>query len=171
MPRLVCAHVLMIGVAVASAACGSNTSAAGPGGGGGGGRRGRGADSGAAPVVTAKAAEKDVPIDLAAIGNVEAYATISVRSQVTGQLQDISFREGDSVRAGEQLFTLDRRPFEAALAMAEANLTRDKALLAQSEAQLTRDASNAEYQQLAAERQSSLMSRGIISRDQYEQSR
>src|SRR5690349_17324343 len=90
MPRLACAHLLMIGLAVASAACGSNTSAAGPGG-GGGGRRGRGGDSGPAPVVTTKVAEKDVPVDLAAIGNVEAYATISIRAQVTGQLQDVAF--------------------------------------------------------------------------------
>ena len=161
----------MIGVAVASAACGSNTSAAGPGGGGGGGRRGRGADTGAAPVVTTKVGEKDVPVDLAAIGNVEAYATISVRSQVTGQLQDIPFREGDFVKKGELLFTLDRRPFEAALQQAEANLTRDKALLAQSEAQLARDASNAEYQQISAERQATLTERGIISKDQAQQAR
>src|SRR6185503_15306660 len=146
MHRFVCPHLLVLGVAVASAACGSNTSAAGPGS--AGGRRGRGADSGAAPVVTTKVAEKNVPVDLAAIGNVEAYATISVRSQVTGQLQEISFHEGDFVKKGELLFTLDRRPFEAALAQAEANLTRDKALLAQAEAQLVRDASNAEYQQL-----------------------
>jgi multidrug efflux system membrane fusion protein len=161
----------MIGVAVASAACGSNTSAAGPGGGGGGGRRGRGGDSGAAPVVTAKAAEKNVPVDLAAIGNVEAYATISIRSQVTGQLQDISFREGDFVKKDEVLFTLDRRPFEAALAQADANLTRDKALLAQAEAQLGRDAANAEYMQVAAERQTALTDRGIVSKDMAQQAR
>src|SRR5438094_2879349 len=165
-------YLVTIGVAVASAACGSNTSAAAPGGGGGGGRRGgRGGDSGPAPVVTTKVTEKDVPIDLAAIGNVEAYATISVRSQVTGQLQEVAFREGDFVKKGDQLFSLDRRPFEAALAQAEANLTRDKALLAQAEAQLARDASNAEYQQLTAERQASLQTRGIISKDQAEQSR
>jgi multidrug efflux system membrane fusion protein len=169
MVRSFCAHLLTIGVAVASASCGSNTSAAGPGT--GGGRRGRGADAGAAPVVTTKVAEKDVPVDLAAIGNVEAYATISVRSQVTGQLQEISFREGDFVARGQTLFTLDRRPFEAALAQADANLTRDKALLAQAEAQLTRDASNAEYQQLAAERQAELQNRGIISKDLAQQSR
>src|SRR5262249_2322433 len=106
-----------------------------------------------------------------AIGNVEAFASISVRSQVTGQLTEISFREGDYVSQGQQLFALDRRPFDAALAMADANLTRDKALLAQAEAQLTRDASNAEYQQLAAERQAQLNTRGIISKDQAEQAR
>ena len=155
--------------ALAGAGCGSNTSAAGPGGGGRG--RGRGGDGGAAPVVTAKAATKDVPVDLAAIGNVEAYATISVRSQVTGLLTDLSFHEGDLVKQGQLLFSLDRRPFEAALAQAEANLVRDRALLAQSEAQLARDAANAEYQQLSAERQLQLSQRGIISKDQAEQIR
>jgi membrane fusion protein, multidrug efflux system len=172
MPRAVSVRILWVGLALASAACTSNTSAAGPGGGGGGrGGRGRGGDSGPAPVVTAKASEKDVPVDLAAIGNVEAYASISIRSQVTGLLQDIAFHEGDFVKKGDLLFTLDRRPFEAALAQADANLTRDKALLAQSEAQLARDASNAEYMQLTAERQAQLVQRGIISRDQSEQAR
>ena len=141
-------------IAFTSAACGSNTSAAGPGGGGGRGR-GRGGDGGAAPVVTAKVASKDVPVDIAAIGNVEAYATITLRSQVTGVLEQLSFHEGDFVKKGQLLFTIDRRPFEAALAQAEANLVRDEALLAQAEAQLARDAANAEYMQLAAERSSS----------------
>src|SRR5262245_50994565 len=171
MPRAVSLHILWVSLAVVGAACTSNTSAAGPGGGGGRGGRGRGGDSGPAPVVTAKAVQKDVPVDLAAIGNVEAYASISIRAQVTGQLENIAFREGDFVKKGALLFTLDRRPFEAALAQADANLTRDKALLAQSEAQLARDASNAEYQQLTAERQGQLVQRGIISRDQAEQSR
>src|SRR5262249_35961645 len=169
MRRLVSLHIVWLGIALAGAACTSNTSAAGPGGGRGG--RGRGGDSGPAPIVTAKAVEKDVPVDLAAIGNVEAYASISIRSQVTGQLQEVAFREGDFVKQGQMLFTLDRRPFEAALAQADANLTRDKALLAQAEAQLARDASNAEYTQLTAERQAQLVQRGIISRDQGEQSR
>src|SRR3954468_7811826 len=88
MPRWVSAHIVWVGVVAAAAGCTSNTSAAGPGGGGGGrGGRGRGGEGGAAPVGTAKAAEKDVPVDLAAIGNVEAYASISIRSQITGQLQ------------------------------------------------------------------------------------
>ena len=107
-------------------------------------------------MVTAKVVEKDVPVDIAAIGNVEAYATISVRSQVTGQLEQMLFHEGDFVKTGQLLFTLDKRPFEAALEQAEANLVRDKALLAQAEAQLRRDAANAEYMQLTAERQAQL---------------
>jgi multidrug efflux system membrane fusion protein len=166
-------QTICIAAALSAAACSNKTSAAGAGTAGGGGGRGRGGRGGGgdAPVVTAVAAEKDVPVDLAAIGNVEAYATISVRSQVTGQLQEVAFHEGDFVRKGQQLFVLDRRPFEAALAQAEANLVRDKALLAQAEAQLNRDAANAEYLQLATERQAQLVSRGIISKDAGEQSR
>jgi multidrug efflux system membrane fusion protein len=168
------ALIIALSVAAgAASACGNNTSAAGPGGGGGsGGRGGRGGRGGGdAPVVTAKVTEKDVPLDVAAIGNVEAYVTTSVRSQVTGQLLEVTFREGDVVKQGQLLFTLDRRPFEAALAQAEANLTRDRALEAQAEAQLSRDAANAEYQQLASERQSQLVQRGIIAKDAAEQSR
>src|SRR3954470_2915791 len=122
--------IIAVGASLlAASGCGSNTSAAGPAAGGGRGGRGRG-DGGAAPVVTAKVATKDVPVDLAAIGNVEAYASISLRSQVTGTVQELSFHEGDLVKEGQLLFTLDRRPFEAALAQADANLVRDRALLA-----------------------------------------
>jgi multidrug efflux system membrane fusion protein len=163
-------HLVCVVAAVSAAACSNKTSAAGTGTTANGrGRGGRG--GGDAPVVTAKASEKDVPVDIAAIGNVEAFATISIRSQVTGLLQEISFHEGDFVKAGQRLFALDRRPFEASLAQAEADLTRQKALMAQAEAQLSRDAASAEYQQLTSERQSQLVQRGIISKDAGEQAR
>jgi multidrug efflux system membrane fusion protein len=112
-----------------------------------------------------------VPIDVDAIGNVEAFETISVRSQVTGELTEALFREGDFVHKGDHLFSIDRRPFEASLEQAKANLTRDQALLAQAKAQLTRDSAQAEYQQLTAERTSQLNQKGIVSRDQADQAR
>jgi multidrug efflux system membrane fusion protein len=133
--------------------------------------RGRGGEGGAVPVVVAKVAAKDVPVDLEGIGNVEAYSIISVRAQVTGQLTEIRFREGDFVRKADHLFTIDPRPFQAQVDQAEANLKRDRALLDQAEAQLARDAANAEYVQLAAERNAQLNARGIISKDQAEQAR
>jgi multidrug efflux system membrane fusion protein len=123
------------------------------------------------PVVTTKVVERDVPVDLAAIGNVEAFTTISVRSQVTGQLQEVLFREGDFVKKGQPLFKIDRRPFEAVLQQADANMVRDRALLNQAEAQLARDGANAEYSQLSAERQAKLAKDGILSKDAAEQSR
>lgn len=161
--------VLFSSVALLAAGTACTGAAAGPGGGGRG--RGRGGDGGAVPVVTAVVAQRDVPVDIASIGNVEAYTTISVRSQVTGLLTEVAFHEGDSVKKGDHLFTIDPRPFEAALQQAQANLVRDQALLNQAEAQLSRDAANAEYQQLTAERQSQLTQRGIVSKDMAEQSR
>jgi multidrug efflux system membrane fusion protein len=132
----------------------------------------RGGDGGASvPVVTATVSQRDVPVDIAAIGNVEAFSTISVRAQVTGLLMEVRFREGDFVKRGSHLFTIDPRPFESALTQAEANLTRDKALLAQAQAQLNRDAAQAEYSQLTAERNAQLNARGIISKDMAEQTR
>jgi membrane fusion protein, multidrug efflux system len=159
----------VLGVTLITGA-GCSGSAASPGGTGRGGGRGRG-DFGAVPVVTTKVSERDVPVDLAAIGNVEAYTTISVRSQVTGQLEAAHFHEGDFVKKGQLLFTIDKRPFEAALIQAQANLTRDQALLNQAEAQLARDGANAEYSQLTAERQASLNGKGIVSKDVSEQAR
>jgi multidrug efflux system membrane fusion protein len=148
----------------------SGCSASAGGSGGGGGGRGRGG-TGDIPVVIGKVAQKDVPVELGAIGNVEAYETISVRSQITGILTKVFFNEGDFVKAGDHLFTIDPRPYEAALKQAEANLVRDQALFNQATAQLTRDAANAEYAQMQAERQSQLVDRGIISKDQAEQAR
>jgi membrane fusion protein, multidrug efflux system len=170
------AAVLLVSCALlaGATACSSGTSAAGSGGGGGrgGGRggRGRGGDGGGpVPVVTTVVAQKDVPVDIDAIGNVEAYSTISVRSQVTGQLMDVRFTEGDSVKKGDHLFTIDPRAYQAQLEQAEANLKRDEALLNQAEAQLARDAANAEFAQLTADRQTQLTQRGIISKDQSQQ--
>jgi multidrug efflux system membrane fusion protein len=162
---------LVSGLLLLVVAAGCSGSAAGTGGGGGRGGRGRGDGGAAVPVVTTKVVERDVPVDLAAIGNVEAFTTISVRSQVTGQLQEVLFQEGAFVKKGQPLFKIDRRPFEAALQQAQANFVRDQALLNQAEAQLARDGANAEYSQLAAERQARLAKDGILSKDAAEQSR
>jgi membrane fusion protein, multidrug efflux system len=157
-----------LGALAATAAC--SDSAVGSGGGGGRGR-GRGGEGGAVPVVTAKVVERDVPVDIAAIGNVEAYTMISVRSQVTGVIEQAAIHEGDFVKKDQVLFTIDKRPFEAALRLAEANLVRDQALLSQAEAQLGRDGSQSEYQTLTAQRQAQLAEKGIVSKDIAEQAR
>jgi len=122
-------------------------------------------------VVTARVSQKDVPIDITAVGNVEAYNTIAVRTQVTGLLDRVSVKEGDLVKTGDVLFTLDRRPLEAALQQTEANTARDQALLKQAEAALARDAANAEYLQLTAERNATLVARGIVTKDSADQAR
>jgi multidrug efflux system membrane fusion protein len=106
------------------------------------------------PVVTAHAVTKSVPITLPAVGTAEALSTVQVRAQVTGQLSDIHFAEGQDVRKGAPLFTLDSRPFDAALRQAEAILARDSAQAKNAQSQQTR------YQDL--------FNRGLIPRDQYE---
>ena len=169
--RAFCAVFVCLALAWGTSGCSANAGGSGSGS-GGGGRGGRGRGGGAdIPVVTGKVAQKDVPVELGAIGNVEAYETISVRSQITGILTKVYFNEGDFVKAGDHLFDIDPRPYEAALKQAEANLARDKAMLNQAVAQLSRDAANAEYAQVTAERQSRLVDRGIISKDLADQTR
>jgi len=161
-------------LALAFCAC-SNTGATAaksdaPGGGGsgkGGGRRG----GGDVPVTVANATHRDVPLEIQVIGNVEAYSTITVKAQVGGLLTDVFFKEGDFVRKGEKLFTIDTRPLEAAYNQAVANIARDRAALLQAQANMARDQANAKYQDAQAKRYAELFQAGVISKDQAEQLR
>ena len=109
----------------------------------------------AVPVTVATAVQKTVPIEVQVIGNVEAYSTVSVKSLVAGQLERVHFREGQDVKQGQLLFSIDHRPFEAALQQAEANLAKDMAQQKLALVQAKR------YAQLEAE--------GIVSHEQYDQ--
>jgi membrane fusion protein, multidrug efflux system len=131
--------------------------------------RGRGDGGGAVPVVVAKVTRRDVPIEVSAIGNAEAYATINIVAQIGGQLQQIFFREGDYVSKGAKLFTIDPSQLEAQVAQAEANLAKDEALLTQSEANMAKDTANQKYARDQAERYAKLFEQGIISKEQGDQ--
>src|SRR5271155_267839 len=170
------AHILLVLAILTSAGCSSlspTTDADGGGGGGGGGKKGKKGGGGAAgapvPVLVATAAQKDVPIEVSAVGTVEAYTTISVKSLVTGELTDFFFKEGDYVHKGDKLFTIDSRTYEAQLLQAEANLKRDQALRLQAESNLKRDTASQQYARDTAERYQGLLKDGIVSRDQTEQ--
>ena len=91
----------------------------------------------AIPVVVAKVTQRAMPVQLTAIGNVGAYS-VSVRAQVAGELLEVHFKEGEFVHKGQLLFTIDPRPYEAALAQVQATLLRDKAVAANSRAQAQR---------------------------------
>ena len=123
------------------------------------------------PVSVALVGQKDVPLEIQVIGNVEAYATILVKARVNGQLIAVHFREGDYVSKGDRLFGLDPRPFEAQLNQAEANLARDEAQLNLAQANLNRDLAQQKYAQEQSERFARLFQDGIISKDQAEQTR
>ncbi len=107
------------------------------------------------PVTVSTVIQKTVPIQLRAIGNVEAYSTVSVKSQIGGELIRIHFKEGQDVKKGDILFTIDPRPYEAALKQAEANLARDTAQL--------------ENARVDARRYGELVSKGYVAQQQYDQ--
>ena len=90
------------------------------------------------PVLVATVTEKTVPVELKAIGNVEAYSTVSIKSRLSGQLVQVNFKEGQDVKQGDLLFVIDPRPYEAALRQVEANLARDKALANKAQADAVR---------------------------------
>ena len=138
-----------------------------PGGGGKGGKKG--GFGGDVPVTVALVTQKTVPVEQNVIGNVEAYSTISVKAQVGGELTNVSFNEGDFVKKGDLLFTIDPRPFQATLDSAVATVAKDEAVLGQAKANLARDKANLRYQQATASRYAELFKGGIISKDQSEQ--
>jgi multidrug efflux system membrane fusion protein len=121
------------------------------------------------PVKVAKAETRSVPVEIKAVGSVEAYSTISIKSRVTGALDKVHFKEGDSVKEGDPLFDIDPRPYEEAIKQAEANMLRDTALLRQSEANLDRDTAAAEFTGSQAARIRKLTDQGIYSREQLDQ--
>jgi len=92
----------------------------------------------AVPVTIGFSEVKSVPVALKAIGTVEAFATVNIKSQITGTLKSIHFNEGDEVKKGDLLFTIDQRPFNAMLGQAQGNLARDRAELANAEKDLHR---------------------------------
>ena len=107
------------------------------------------------PVTAGTAAQKTVPVQISAIGNVEAFSTVSVKSQIGGVLTRVHFREGQDVNKGDLLFTIDPRPYEAALKQAEANLSKDNAQLANSRKEVQRYAE--------------LVKKGYVAQEQYDQ--
>ncbi len=82
----------------------------------------------AVPVLVAAVFTKDVPIQVSSVGNVEAYSTVAVKSRVSGELVGVHFQEGQEVREGDLLLTIDKAPYEVALKEAQARLERDQAL-------------------------------------------
>jgi membrane fusion protein, multidrug efflux system len=129
------------GVSLAGAACTTRTAQTAP--------------NFAVPVTVAKAVQKTIPIELTSIGSGEAYSTVSVESQVNAKLEAAHFEQGQFVKKGDLLFTLDARPFEAALAQAQANQARDKA--------------QANLNETQANRYKKLYDAGVTPREQYDQ--
>jgi len=137
----------------------------------------------AVPVTADVATSKSVPLQIRAIGTVQAYATVTLKSQVDGEVAAIHFAEGQEVKKGEPLFTLDQRSLQAALNQAEAVLGRDTAQLQQAEAivaqtmagekqaeaNLARDTAQLQNARSQARRYQGLADEGAISKELYDQ--
>ena len=107
------------------------------------------------PVTAAVAVQKNIPIEIKTIGNIESYSTVSIKARVNGELQKVHFTEGQEVSKDKLLFTIDPRPFQSALNEASARLEKDKALFSKAEDDYRR------YE--------NLLQRGSISREQFDQ--
>jgi membrane fusion protein, multidrug efflux system len=106
------------------------------------------------PVTVAQVAEKSVPLNIEAIGSVLPYRTVSLEPQVTGQLMSVHFQEGQDVKKGALLFSIDPAPFRAALDQALGKLAHDKAQAANST--------------VSAQRGERLFAEKVISREQVD---
>ncbi|HZP47090.1 MAG TPA: efflux RND transporter periplasmic adaptor subunit [Vicinamibacterales bacterium] len=116
---------------------------------------GRGGNTNApVPVTVAQAVQREMPITIQGIGTVIAASTVAVHAQITGELTSVAFKEGDDVQEGQVLVTLDKRPLEAALAQAQAQLVKDRAQAVNARAQ--------------ADRYQDLLRRGIATREQVD---
>ena len=120
------------------------------------GRRGN-ADGNAAqgvPVIVSAAQRRDLPIYLDGLGSVEAFYTVTLKSRVDGEMMEVRFKEGQEVHKGDLLAIIDPRPYQVALAQAEANLAKDTAQLTDAK--------------LNVDRYSQLLKDGVIPRQQYD---
>lgn len=106
-------------------------------------------------MTVAKAVQKTVPLELTAIGSGEAYSTVSIKSQVNAALEQVHFTQGAFVKKGDLLFTLDGRPFQAALDQALATVAHDKA--------------QADLNEVQAERYQKLFEAGVAPKEQLDQ--
>lgn len=109
------------------------------------------------PVRTAPAVEKDVPVEVRAVGKIVSSESVAVRAQVSGTLVAAHFAEGQTVRKGDLLLEVDRRPFQAAVSEATAKLAQDRARAENARADATRHAE--------------LVEKEFVTRQQYEAAR
>jgi multidrug efflux system membrane fusion protein len=125
----------------------------------------------AVPVTVADVVQRDVPVQIRAIGNVQPLATVAVLSMVSGEVLKVHFGEGQELPAGAMLFTIDPRQLQAALLQAQATLAQHQAMVKQAEANLTKDMAQLENAKVEEQRYKKLVEGGFVAREQYDQMR
>ncbi len=135
-------YSLILGIAAMASACSSGSSEK------------HGVPTGTS-VTVAAAVQKDIPIQIHTIGNVEAYSTVVVKTQVKGELSRVFFKEGQEVKRGDLLFMIDPRSYQASVRQFEANLAKDTAQMKKAEAD--------------AQRHEALFKSGVVSKEETDQ--
>ncbi len=123
----------------------------------------------AVPVRAVEAVTSDVPLNVSAVGNVEAMATVDVKSQVAGQVLRVDFQEGQNVEKGQLLFEIDPEPLKRQIAEYQADLAKDSALEQQARANVAKDQALMKQTRASADRALALSNAGIYSKEQTEQ--
>jgi multidrug efflux system membrane fusion protein len=123
------------------------------------------------PVVVAKVSQKLIPVEVTSVGNVEPVSTVAIKAQISGELLQVHFKEGDFVRKGQLLFTIDSRVYEGRVGSMQAQIDKDQAQLKQAEANLAHDTAQLEYAQAESQRYATLLQRGLVAAENSEQAR
>ena len=123
----------------------------------------------AMPVRAVRAVSEDVPLEIAAVGNVEAMDSVDVKSRVAGQINRVAFAEGQSVSKGQLLFRIDREALERQTLEEQANLERDLAMEQQARAVVARDVAAEKQSRSEADTARQLGALGVISGQQVNQ--
>jgi membrane fusion protein, multidrug efflux system len=123
------------------------------------------------PVTVGTVTQKDVPVEISDVGNVQAYSTNTVFTQVAGLLNKAYIKEGQDVKAGELLFTIDPTPFEIALRKTEATLDHDIALNKQAIATLNKDSAQLINAKVETQRYANLIKDGVVDQEDYDSTR
>lgn len=121
------------------------------------------------PVRAAVAILQDVPLEISAVGNAEAIQSVAVKPRISGQVQSLAFREGQSVTRGQLLFTIDPATLQRQAAEQQAELERDSAMEQQARAVVARDAATERQSQSEAEVAAALLKDGILSKQRADQ--
>ena len=120
------------------------------------------------PVQVAKATREDVPRKIESIGAVQAQRTVAIKSQVDGIVAQVHYREGDDVKSGDLLVTLDRRPFQNSLAITRADLANARAEAAKADADLERYKALDQQDAISKEQFAQLVTKAATSKAQVQ---
>ncbi len=130
-----------------------------------------GAAKGPAPIKIGEVTRQSMPVQLAAVGSVEPIQTVQIKAQVSGQVMEVRFTEGDLVQKDQVLFVIDRRPYEVALKQAEANLSKARAQFEQAKAMTLKDKAQSERLRATFSRDQGLADKGMLSKEEFDRSR